>query len=274
LSRGLILELNDLLFEFSHKERYNVLKSLYEEGKRHKQIQLDLKIPGSEISRHLRRLCEKNLVIKDINNKYQVTNIGRIFIRMMDIFRVTLAHSEFFNSHEITSIPVHLIFQLGKLKDIEFGNKTMENMEIFENLVKNSEKYLYAITDQYQKSLLKEAEKKMRNQSIRIRALVDKNLLKSYNIPQGWSKLFEEPKIFFRKMLENIRILEEIVISLIVSDKGAILFLSKEDEIDYSQCLIDNHESFIKWTTELFEWYWTKGKSLRPFVRKEMRLNQ
>ena len=75
-------------------------------------------------------------------------------------------------------------------------------------------------------------------------------------------------------MLENIRILEEIKISLIVSDKGAILFLSKDGEIDYSQCLIDNRENFIKWTKELFEWYWKKGKGLRPFIRKAIRSKQ
>ncbi|MFX1379699.1 MAG: helix-turn-helix transcriptional regulator [Promethearchaeota archaeon] len=268
------MNLNDLLFEFSHIERYNVLKKLYDEGKRHSQLQQELKIPGSEISRHLKRLSEKSLVMKDLNNEYQITNIGKIFIRMMDILEVSLVHKDFFNSHEITSIPVFLIFKLGKLKGVEFGNKTMENMEIFENLVKNSENFLYAITDQYQKSLLKEAENKMRKKSIKIRALVDKSLLKSYNIPDGWSKLFEDPKVFFKEMLENIRILEEIKISLIVSDKGAILFLSKDGEIDYSQSLIDNHDSFVNWTKELFEWYWNKGKSLQPFIRKAMRLNK
>lgn len=232
------------------------------------------RIPGSEVSRHLKRLIDKNLIFKEINNEYYITNIGKIFLRMMEIFEVSLNHRDFLNSHEITSIPVNLVFQLGKLKDVEFGDKTMENMEIFENLVKESEYFLYAITDQYQKSLLKEAEKKMRDQSIKIKALVDKNLIKSYNIPKGWSKLFEEPKIFFRDMLENIRILDEINVSLIVSDKGAILFLSKDGEIDYSQSLMDNHESFINWTKQLFEWYWDKGNNLRSFIRKELRINQ
>jgi predicted transcriptional regulator len=274
LKSGLILDLNDLLFEFSHKERYNVLKGLYHEVKRHSELQREFNLPGSEISRHLKRLREKKLVIKDIQNKYQITNIGKIFIRMMEIFQVSLKHGDFFNNHDITSIPINLIFQLGKLNKVEFGNKTMENMEIFENLVKNSEEFLFAITDQYQKSLLKEAEKKLRTQSTKIRALIDINLLKTYNIPDGWMKLFDDPKTFFKDMLENIRILEDIKISLVVSDKGAIIFLNKDGQIDYSQCLIDNHESFIKWTKELFEWYWEKGKSLRPFIRKAIRSKQ
>ncbi len=263
------MDLNEILFEFSNKERVNVLKKLYSEGKKHSELVKELNVPGSEISRHLKRLYEKNLIFKEINNKYKISNIGKIFMQMMDIFEVSLNYRNFLNSHEITSIPINLIFQLGKLKSVELSTKTMENMEIFENLVKDSEEFLYAITDQYQKSLLKEAENKMKNKSTNIRALVDKNLLKSYNIPDGWSKLFKDPVKFFKEILENIRILDEINVSLVVSDKGAILFLSKDGQIDYSQCLIDNHENFINWTIELFEWYWEKGASLRSFIRKE-----
>ena len=42
-----------------------------------------------------------------------------------------------------------------------------------------------------------------------------------------------------------------------------MLFLEKDGEIDYNQCLIDNNESFIEWTTELFEYYWLKGIQYR-----------
>jgi predicted transcriptional regulator len=263
------LDVNSLLFEFSNKGRFDVLNSLYSESKRHSQLLKELNIPGSEISRHLRRLYEKSLVSKDIDNRYRITNIGKIFLQMMDIFEVSLHNKEFLNSHEITSIPVHLIFQLGKLKTVELSNKTMENMEIFENLVKDSGDFLLAITDQYQKSLLIEAENKMKDKSTSIRALVDRDLLKSYNIPEGWSTLFDDPKELFKKMVKNIRILDKIQLSLVVTEKGAILFLSKDGEIDYSQCLIDNHKIFINWTKELFEWYWEKGVSLRSFIRKE-----
>lgn len=259
------MDVNELLFEFSNKERYNLLKNLYNGDKKHSELQQEINIPGSEISRHLKRLYQKNLITKDINNRYKITNIGKIFIRMIEVFEISLNHKEFLNSHEITSIPVHLIFQLGKLKDLDFGDRTMENMEIFENLVKDSKDFLYAITDQYQKSLLKEAERKMNEQGIDIRALIDKKLVKSYRIPEEWAQLFKEPDTFYKKLkiFENIRLLDQITFSLVVSDKGAILFLNKGGEIDYSQCLIDNHKSFINWTKELFEWYWKKGKSYK-----------
>ena len=92
--------------------------------------------------------------------------------------------------------------------------------------------------------------KKIKNKSIEIRALVDKNLLKSYNIPEEWSKQFQDPITFYKNfnIYQNVRILNQIDFSLIVSDKGAILFLNKDGDIDYSQCIIDNHQPYISWT--------------------------
>lgn len=266
------MSLNEIFLEFSNEKRFHVFKTLYKQPKRHNQLEKELSIPGSEISRHLKRLYEKNLINKRIDNKYELTNIGKIFYGVVDIFEVSAWHRDFINTHDITTIPNHLIMQIGKLKTIEISNKTMHNIELWSDLVKNSEKYIYAISDQFQNSLLPIAEKKINDQSIDIRALVDKNLLKSYNIPREWSKQFQDPINFYKKLkiYQNIRILKEIHFSLIVSEKGSILFLSREGEIDYNQCLIDNHESFINWTMELFEWFWKKGKNLKPFIKKEI----
>ena len=266
------MNINEIFFEFSNKGRYEVIRSLYKEGKRHSQLDNELNIPGSEISRHLKRLIEKNLIVKSVDNKYNMTNIGKIFFQIIDIFEVSLKHKDFFNTHDITAIPLYLISQIGDLKTIETSNKTLQNIELWSDLVKNSKKFIFAVSDQFQISLLPIAEKKIRTQSIEIRALIDKHVLKSYRIPEEWSQIFQDSKAFYKniKIYQNIRILDKIKFSLVVSDKGAILFLNKEGEIDYSQCLIDNSESYIKWTKELFKFYWRKGKALRPFIIKEI----
>ncbi len=249
-----------------------MFKRLYQGRKRHGQLENELNIPGSEVSRHLKRLTQKHLITKSTDNYYEITNIGKIFIHVMDIFEVSLEHQSFLNTHDITGIPLNLILQLGNLKTIEISYKTMQNIELFSDLIKNSEKFIYAISEQFQNSLLPIVEKKINDKSINIRALVDKSLLKFYRIPEEWSQMFTDSDIFYEKIdLENICILDKIDFSLVVTDKGSVLFLSQDGEIDYNQCLIGNQESFIKWTTELFEFYWKKGKSLRPFIRKEIK---
>ncbi|MFX0018446.1 MAG: helix-turn-helix transcriptional regulator [Promethearchaeota archaeon] len=266
------MNLNEIFIEFSNDKRLIVFKNLYDKEKRHSELEKELNIPGSEISRHLKRLLEKDLIIKTIDNKYTISNIGRIFYRIMDIFEVSISLKEFFNTHHLTSIPVHLILQLGKLKTIEINKKTLQNIELWSNLVTDSQRFIFAISDQLQNSLLPIVEKKIKDQSIDVRALINPALAKSYKIPNEWLRLFKNAQEFFKKLniYQNIRLLDQINFSLIVSDKGAILFLNKDGQIDYSQCLIDSNDSFINWTIELFEWYWKKGKDLKPFIKREL----
>lgn len=266
------MNLAELFFEFSHEGRYNLFKSLCLENKKHSQLQKELNIPGPEISRHLKRLCEKNLIKKSFDGQYQITNVGKIFIGIIDVFEIVVDHKEFFNTHDITSIPLTLMYQLGKLKTVESSDKTLENIELWSNLVRNSEEFIFAVSNEMQNSLLPIIERKLDDHSMEIRALIDKHVLKTYTIPEKLSATFNDPNAFYKKinLFENVRFLKEINFSLLVSDSGAILFLSKDGKIDYSQCLIDYHIPFLEWAKSLFEWYWNKSKKIKPYIKKEL----
>ena len=259
------MKINELFFEFSNEGRFRVFKCLFNESKRHNQIEKELNIRGSEVSRHLKRLIKKNLVNRDRDNKYEITNIGRFFLQTLDIFKIALKYENYFNTHDAYDLPLYIILQLGNLKTLKINKGTMQNIELWSQLIKNSEKYILAISDQFQDSILPIVEKKIKNISINIRALVDETVLNS----KGYEKL-EDRHAFYQKLkiTENIRVLNQIDFSLLVSDKGAILFLRREGKIDYSECLFDNVETFIKWSMELFEWYWKKGKDIKPFIKK------
>ncbi len=264
------MKIHDLFFEFSNESRIAVFRSLAERGKRHNEIEKVLDIPGSEISRHLGRLREKNLVVKTKEGKYKISNIGTIFNHIMDIFKTSIKHKDFFNSHDITSIPLHLILQLGKMQTLELSTKTLQNIELWSDLVKTSEDFIYAISNQLQNSLLPIVERNIYKQDMEIRAVIDNNLLKSYQIPKEWSQKFENPIKFYKKLniYKNIRIVDTIGLSIVVSEKGAILFLNQDEDIDYSQCLIDNHPSFIEFCKDLFIFYWKQADSIKPFIEQ------
>ena len=90
--------------------------------------------------------------------------------------------------------------------------------------------------------------------------------MKSYKNPGNWSDKFKDLFSFLDRI--KIRSLKQTPLSILVTDKGAILFLNRDEKIDYSECLIDNHPSFIFWIKELFEWYWKKGIKLQPILKK------
>ncbi len=258
------MKINDLFFEFSNEGRFQVFKSLSKENMRHSELEKELEIRGSEISRHLKRLIKKNLIKKTIENEYTITNIGKIFLQILDIFEVSLNYENYFNNHNINDLPLNLILQLGNVKTIKIKSGVMQNIELWSDLINKSEKVILAISDQFQESVLPAVERKINNLSIEIRALVDKSVLKS----KGYKKL-KDRHTFYQKLniSQNIRMLQKIDFSLLVTDKGAILFLAKEGKVDYSECLFDTGEFFIKWTEELFNWYWEEGVSIESVIK-------
>ena len=162
--------------------------------------------------------------------------------------------------------PLNFILQLGNLKTIKINTGTMQNIEMWSEMIKKSEKFILAISDQFQDSILPAVERKISNKSIKIRALVDKNVLLS----KGYEKL-DDRHAFYQKIniSENIQMLKKILFSLLVTERGAILFLSREGKIDYSECLYDDNEMFIKWAKELFELYWKEGTSIDSIIKKK-----
>jgi predicted transcriptional regulator len=259
------VRINDLFFEFSNEGRFEVFKNLYSGHKRHSQLEKELNIRGSEISRHLKRLIEKNLVKKTIDNEYTITNIGKMFLDVLELFEASMKYETFFNNHDINYFPLKLILQLGNLKTLRNNSGTMQNIELWSDMIKKSENFILAISDQFQDSILPVVERKINNMSIKIKALVDKNVLTS----KGYEKL-EDRHTFYQKVniTQNVRMLKQIFFSLLVTDKGAILFLRKEGKIDYSECLIDEDEIFIQWAQELFELYWREGANIESVIHK------
>jgi predicted transcriptional regulator len=234
------------------------------ESKKHGQLEKELNIRGSEISRHIKRLIRKNLVKKTIDNNYTVTNIGKIFLEVLELFETSLKFENFFNNHDISHLPINLILQLGNLKTLKIKKGTMQNIELWSNLIKNTESFIFAVSDQFQDSILPAVERKISNMGIDIRALVHEDVLKS----KGYEKL-KDRHAFYEKVniTQNIRILKRIYFSLLVTDKGSILFLIKEGKVDYSECLFDENEIFVKWSNDLFDFYWKEGYSIKPLIK-------
>ena len=259
---GAILIINQILFELSNEERLRIFKALFNEKKKHSDLEQELNLPGSEISRHLKRLNESHLIRKSLNHQYSITNLGKIFYQLLDIFEVSIKLREFFNTHSISMIPMELMLQLGSLKTIEIGIKTIQNLELREELIKNAEKVIFITMDQIQSSIIPVIESNIQNNSMDIRILVDKsnlileenNALDTLNQQNSLNSFINEDLANKSKVYDK-----NLEFSLLVTDKGAMLFLEKDGEIDYNQCLIDNNESFIEWTSELFDYYWLKG---------------
>lgn len=262
------MDIDEFLIEFTNKGRYDVFKSIFQNNKRHSELEKELDIPGPEISRNIKRLLKKDLICKTLEGKYQITSIGIICFEVLNILQTSINYKDFFNSHNIGSIPINMILHLGNLKEVNYNDKTMENIQFWANLVKGSEDFILAISDQFQDSILPIIERKLNNQKIEIKTIIDFSILKD---SAEVGKKFQDHHDVYEKMdaFQNVRVLNKVDLSLLATEKGSILFLNKDGKIDYSQCLQDNSESFIEWTKDLFKWYWKRGSSLTKYIKKK-----
>lgn len=258
------MKVNNLFFELSHEGRYNVLKSINKKSKKHRHLEKELGLTGPEVSRHLKRLQEAKLIRKTIDGDYRITSFGKMICSVIPFFENSLGFVDFINAHNFEYVPMEILFQMGSLADIELGTKTMENIELWAELIMKSEKYIYAITDQLQTSVIPITQKKVQSGTgFDIKAIIDSKLFEKFTKPENWfpnaTKLLKQIDIF-----NNVRLLEELNLSLIITDIGAIIFLRAGDSIDYSQCIFSKSKSFLKWTKRIFDLHWNKALIIKP----------
>jgi len=236
---------------------------------KHGEIEKIVKIPGAEISRHLKRLLTLNLIEKSVENRYKISKFGKFVFSIVKQMEFAIKTEDIISTHDFPKIPLPIVSEMDELKSIEIGNKTMENIDILTNTLKNAEKTVWVIIEEFQESLFPVIQKKLQNTTIDIKAIIDTNLLKKMRDQIYGKKSSKIPQIFLDRKefnaFESVRFLDpkDLDLSLLVSDKGSILFLKKDNEIDYKQSLYGIDESFINWTKTLFNWYWNKSKEIK-----------
>ncbi|MHA1427985.1 MAG: helix-turn-helix transcriptional regulator [Candidatus Helarchaeota archaeon] len=254
------MKINDLFFELSHEGRYKLLISIAKGRKKHTHLEKELDLTGPEVSRHLKRLYEEKLIRKSADGYYEITSYGKVITIALPYFENCINFMDFINSHNFGHIPPEILLQIGALREIELRTTTMENIELWTSLITNSQQYIYAITDQLQRSIIPILQKKLQSGTgLEIKAVIDKELFKKFtrpgNLPSDANVLLKQFNIF-----NNLRISEELNISIIITDLGAIIFLKTGDTIDYDQCIFGKTKRFIKWSKKLFELFWSNAK--------------
>jgi len=253
------VEINDLFFELSHEGRMKILKAMIDGKKKHAQLTRELGLPGPEVSRHLMRLQNIKLIQKQPDGAYQLSSFGRFLSSIFPFIENGLTFVEFINSHDFSPIPINILFQLGSIPEIEMKSTTMENIELWSFLVKNAKQYIFSITDQLQTSIIPIISDQVHaGQAPDIKAIINTELFKKYMkpeyLPPHVASLMEGIDFF-----ANVRLLDELNISLTISDQGALIFLRAGNTIDYDQGIFGRSDAFIIAAKEVFTLFWNRA---------------
>jgi predicted transcriptional regulator len=144
----------DLYFELSNDDRLTILYKLGEDKMNVTGIARELEITTQECSRHLSRLSDAELVVRDPGGTYGLTQYGRSSLRMIPGQRFIAEHRDYFNAHTLEKLPSEFVCRIGELRRSDPTTNVMVTFGVVESLFKNAEEHVRMIHDQYLPSIL------------------------------------------------------------------------------------------------------------------------
>ncbi|MCW4055136.1 MAG: helix-turn-helix domain-containing protein [Candidatus Bathyarchaeota archaeon] len=247
-------KLGNLMFELANEDRLRILIRLQEKPMRLTQISNKLKLNMQETSRHLSRLSEAGLVSKDSEGRFRIQPFGEEILTLMDGFEFLEKHRDYFNSHDISELPLSFRYRIGELKTCVLSNDFFTSLHLTENLIRRAEKYLWMISDQVLVSSKPLAKELIEKRTTKFRWILLEDLIPPPDF---------EPLPFVASRMER-KTLKKIDVAMAITEKEAQLaFRGIDGKIDFRAFSVVDPLP-LNWCKELHEYYWTRAKIGRP----------
>ncbi len=240
----------ELFTELSSESRLGILQTLDEEPMTFTSLIKEVNMNSTEASRQLSRLTEARLIEKKGDGKYYNTLFGKLVLSGISDLYVISEKSGYFLEHDTAPIPPDILRQIDALSTGEIVTGVYNILNTHEKLGEGIKSYMWYMSDDFPRHHLPNIEKKL-EEGLEIRVILPKYMCSA----KPFSAPLSEKN---RKKLE-IKVLDEIKISIIVSDKFSMLELPGQDgKIDQNTAIFGYDDRFGEWCKKLFQYYWAK----------------
>jgi len=240
-------KLGALLFELSSDERMMILDNLSREALKLSHLAQRQDMTVTETSRHLQRLSDAELIIKDVEGLYKITPYGKLILSLLPSLGFVLENRRYFQEHDTSMLPPEFISRFGELSNFTFREDTISNLVHHMKILGESEEFCWTAANQFHLSappVIAEALKR----GVELRTILPENVIP----PPG----FRPAEGVQRRTLPGFNFV------LIVSDKEAVLGLPYlNGKMDHAQ-YFSTDPGFLKWCRDLFLYYWDRAKPL------------
>ena len=144
---GLMMNIEQLLFELSHDTRTNILRALAKQPNKLVRIAELLDGQPSGVARHLNRLRDAGLVVKGMDGTYSLSPMGGVMDSMIPGFGFVANNWDYFREHDLSTVPTPFRARLGELRNSERFHGTLEAIERGVDVVLRSEEHLFMIVN-------------------------------------------------------------------------------------------------------------------------------
>jgi predicted transcriptional regulator len=252
-----------LLFEVSNEDRDMILSILSKEKKRVSDLSRELNLTYPEIRRHISRLLNIGLILRDIEGFYHLTPYGETCITLFDEFDFISKQREYFKSHTPTNIPPVFLKRLSELSRHHFVDNFMEFLTFIGEKINEANEFVWLCIDQYPlmaiDSLLNSVER-----GVKVR-IIEPNRLSGPNVT------FEDKHILTLGSKVSdvmVKVHDRKDVYLFISDVGSAVSFPSGDSFDYAGFTVTERE-FGVWGEDIFNHYWKNAELKVPVLSEQ-----
>jgi len=196
------------------------------------------------------------LITKNQGNSFTLTPYGEQILTQLKGLEFTSKYNQYFREHTLNGLPLTFRYRIGELANCTFIDDVMVVFRNMEQMINESEEYLLRVTDRYSLITMHAVERAYQRG-------VWQHLLDPEDIVVPPD--FDNGPIIQSALKEGQFIdytLPRVDLFLAMSEKevSVLAFPAINGRFDYTG-FASKDPSFHRWCKELFEYYWSKGKS-------------
>ena len=260
-----------LLFELSNQDRLRILRQIGKEAMNVTNLSKALDLTTQESSRHLSRLNEVGLTVKDVNGFHHVSPLGKLVLKQLPGLEFVSKHTDYFTTHSLDRLPLEFVSRLGDLSDATYIDDIMTGFYAAEKMIREAEEYIWQINDQYLMSTMPLVREAL-DRGVKIWQIEAKHIVPPPELDDDYFR-GKDVQAFNRARTNGLleeRVLERLEIYLHMSEKevAALAFPTQGGKFDYLG-FTSKDEQAHKWCRDVFHYYWERA-AVRTRVAEEL----
>jgi predicted transcriptional regulator len=248
--------LSDLHFELSNEDRLKILVLLRNKPRKLTEISREIGITHQQCMRHLNRLVDNLLIVKNLRGEYKVTSFGRIVLRLHPSFEFIAKHRDYFATHTLSNLPHEFVSRIGELSNSTRLYDVMELISENESIIKEAEKFLWVIINKRTRSVRPFVAKAI-ERGVQVKSISVKSYVPSLDVKREIVEADEIVVIKGEKSgLVKVADAEDFPVYMYLTEKAMTIAFPQEDgSFDYTG-FTSKDQMTLQYCKDLFLYYW------------------
>jgi predicted transcriptional regulator len=255
-------DLCDLFFELSNEDRMKILRELQKDSTNITGLSQAIDVTTQEVSRHVSRFLERDVVSKDGSGAYWLTPFGDLVLSQIQGLSFASRHRDYFKAHVLSDLPTNFLCRIGELSEGILVDDVMLVFHNVERIIDEAEEYIWRLTDRYNMMSLPHLEAATGG-GVQFHLLQTK----AFEYPPGWPGPGEVMKEARLQGTLKVKISDSANIFIAMSEKevAVVAFPFENGRFDYLG-FTSSDGRVHGWCSDVFQYYWERAKFQEYFA--------